>query len=1066
MMNSPRWSLSTSLALAGLLTALPTPRHQPEAVIPPAMLNGLSWRNIGPFRAGRIAAVSGVIGQAGVFYAGLPMGGVWKTTSAGESWYPVFDAVKEVASIGSVEVAPSDPNVIYAGSGDANNGGEGNGVWKSSDAGRTWQHIGLEGTKHIPTIVVDPRDPNIVLVGALGDLHHRDDVRGLYRTTDGGRSWTKVLNVDDVTGVQKVARAFDEPGTLFATTQRHFSAAVGAVPTPPGPRTGPDTARSGTALYKSTDGGVSWHEVTGGGLPRLTGRTSVAVAMHTNGQRVFLVGNFGLWRSDDGGASWRQMDAADDRVGNGQGGYNCGVYVDPQNPDVVYVINTSSYKSTDGGNSFTGFKGAPGGDDPQQMWIDPTNGQRIFLGVDQGATISFDGGTTWSSWYNQSTEQVYHISTDNSWPYFVYATQQDAGAIRTRSRGLLGAVTPLDWNPVNGWEWGTIVPDPRDVNTVYSSGSGIVKISYPSEQWTNVSPAVDPANKLRTAFSQPIGFAPWNTRELLAGFQSMWSSVDGGAHWTKLSGDLTLPPNADSVTTATARAGIESFSASTLGTGVVWVGTSNGRIQVTRNHGKSWSDVTIPNLPNPTRANVFGIEASHTDPATAYAALSFGSLGDYTPYLFRTRDFGKTWTKIVDGLPTNEAGGSFVRVIRADTKRAGLLFAGTESGVHVSFDDGDHWQSLMLNLPNTSYRDITIKGNDLVVGTYGRGLWVLDDMSLLREITPAMASEPAHLFKPGEAVRMRRNVGADTPFPPEVPHALNPPDGALIYYSLAQKPAGVITLDILDAAGRPVRHLSSAAMTPVSEAARPPHPDFWLAPLVPLPTAVGTNRVNWDLRYDAPPVFSHSYEINANPGLTPASPQGPLAPPGTYTVKLAVEGRTYTQTVTVVNDPHAPATAAALAQQHALNMNIYGGIRTAWEGFQQAAALNSTVRGASAGAAADLAAAINAFSARLDTISGGLDAARRIRFRGPNPPVTFIGLSNALARQLTAQEYADMAPTSASLAAYAATCKDLKTLEANWKTVLTTDLGAYNAVLGRLGKPALAAPAMPAPPGC
>ncbi|MDB4905436.1 MAG: hypothetical protein JWO05_220 [Gemmatimonadetes bacterium] len=1066
MTTSTRYSLSTSLALAGLLTAVPLPRHARVADIQPAMLSGLSWRNIGPFRAGRIAAVSGVIGQPGVFYAGLPMGGVWKTTSAGETWYPVFDAVKEVASIGSVEVAPSDPNVIYAGSGDANNGGEGNGVWKSSDAGRTWQHIGLEGTRHIPSIVVDTRDPNIVLVGALGDLHHRDDVRGLYRSTDGGRSWTKVLHVDDVTGVQKVARAFDEPSIVFATTQRHFTAAVGVVPTPPAPRTGPDTSRSGTALYKSVDGGVTWHEVTGGGLPRLAGRTSVAVAMHTKGQRVFLIGNFGLWRSDDGGASWRQMDAADDRVANGQGGYNCGVYVDTQDPDVVYVINTSSYKSTDGGNSFTGFKGAPGGDDPQQMWIDPTNGQRIFLGVDQGATISFDGGATWSSWYNQSTEQVYHISTDNSWPYFVYATQQDAGAIRTRSRGNLGAITPLDWNPVNGWEWGTIVPDPRDVNTVYSSGSGIVKISYPTEQWTNVSPAADPANKLRTAFSQPIGFAPWNSKELLAGFQSMWSSLDGGAHWTKLSGDLTLAPNADSVAIATARAGIESFSASTLGTGVIWAGTSNGRIQVTRNHGKNWSDVTIPNLPNPTRANVYGIEASHTDPATAYAALSYSGLGDYAPYVFRTRDFGRTWTKIVDGLPSNEAGGSYVRVVRADTKRAGLLFAGTESGVHVSFDDGDHWQSLMLNLPNTSYRDITIKGNDLVVGTYGRGLWVLDDISMLREITPAMAAEPAHLFKPGDAVRMRRNVSADTPFPPEVPHALNPPEGALIYYSLAAKPAGLLTLEILDAAGHAVRHLSSAAMAPVAEAARPPHPNFWLAPLVPLPRAVGTNRVNWDLRYDAPQVFSHSYEINANPGLTPVSPEGPLAPPGTYTVKLTVEGKTYTQVVTVVNDPRSRATTAAIAQQHALEMNIYGGMRTAWEGFQQAAALNAIVRGGSSGAEAALASAINSFSARLDTIAGGLDAARRIRFRGPNPPLTFIGLSNALARQLTAQEYADMAPTPAALAAYGATCKDLKTLEANWKAVLTTDLGSYNAVLGRLGKPALASPAMPAPPGC
>src|SRR3989441_1133124 len=433
--------------------------HAPRAHPPvePSLLSGLVWRNLGPFRGGRISAVSGAIGQPGVFYAGLPAGGVWKTTSAGETWSPIFDGITVASSVGAVEVAPSDPNVIYVGMGDLISGGginEGNGVYKSVDAGKTWQHLGLDSTRQIPSILVDPHDPNFVMIAAQGD-----------------------------------------------------------------------------------------------GLPRLTGRTSVAVAMNTRAQRMFLIGNFGLYRSDDGGTTWRQMDAADKRIANGQGGYNCGVYVDPKNPDVVYTINTSSYKSTDGGNTFTGFKGAPGGDDPQQMWIDPTNGQRILMGLDQGAVVTLDGGATWSSWYNQSTEQIYHIAVDNSYPYWVYASQQDAGAIRTRSRGNLGAVTPLDWDPVSGWEWGTTIPDPLNPNIVYASGSGIAKITSPSEQWINVSPNVDPALHGRTTGSQPLALAPWNQHELIAGLQFVMATTDGGMHWTKLSPDLgyakgvTPPPD-------------------------------------------------------------------------------------------------------------------------------------------------------------------------------------------------------------------------------------------------------------------------------------------------------------------------------------------------------------------------------------------------------------------------------------------------------------------------------------------------------------------------------------------
>ncbi|HYR30731.1 MAG TPA: hypothetical protein VEO93_02335, partial [Gemmatimonadales bacterium] len=499
------------VALGAFLTPAP---------VAPSLYSGLVWRNLGPFRAGRIAAVSGAIGQPGVFYAGLPLGGVWKTTSAGETWFPIMDDVKEVSSVGAVAVAPSDPNVVYVGMGDLVTGGginEGNGVYKSTDAGKTWQHLGLDDTKQIPSILVDPKDPNLVLLAAQGDVHKKSETRGVFRSTDGGKTWTKTLYVDDTTGMQKLAWADDHPEVMLATSVRHF------VVIPPGPARvppagggaggggggggGPQTGPSQTKLFKSTDKGLTWHEITGSGLPRLAGRTSVAIAMNTNAQRMFIIGNFGLYRSDDGGTTWRQMDASDKRVANGQGGYNCGVYVDSKNPDVVYTINTSSYKSTDGGNTFTGFKGAPGGDDPQQLWIDPTNGQRMLMGLDQGAVVTLDGGANWTSYYNQSTEQVYHITVDNSYPYWVYASQQDAGAIRTRNRGNLGAVTPLDWNPVSGWEWGTTIADPLNPNIVYASGSGILKITYPSEQWIDVSPNLDPKFYGRTTISQPLAFA-------------------------------------------------------------------------------------------------------------------------------------------------------------------------------------------------------------------------------------------------------------------------------------------------------------------------------------------------------------------------------------------------------------------------------------------------------------------------------------------------------------------------------------------------------------------------------
>ncbi len=1071
-----RLAAVTSLFAAFACSAAAKPLAA-QGPVDPRLLDALPWRNVGPFRGGRVGGVSGVIGEPGVFYAGYPGGGVWKTTNAGQTWVPIFDSVREVSSVGAVEVAPSDANVVYVGTGDMTTGGtldQGNGVYKSVDAGRTWQHLGLAATRHIQTMLVDPKDPNTLLVGALGDHRARSEMRGVFRSTDGGRTWNKTLYVDDATGIAKLARAFDVPQVVYATTVTHWVGPDYAQRSLRmwqyglGTRTRADTSYTGTAIYRSADGGVTWREVVTRGLPKLEGRTCMAVAMGTNAQRLFLISNTGLFRSDDGGATWTAMAADDERIRNGQGGYSCGVYVDPQHPDVVYTINTAAYKSVDGGKTFAGLKGAPGGDDPQQLWVDPTDGKRMLLGLDQGATVTLDGGATWSSWYNQSTEQVYHVSTDQSYPYWIYGTQQDAGAIRTRSRGNNGAITMHDWNPVNGWEWGHIVPDPKNPNVVYASGNGLVQITYPSEQWISVSPAIDPTVRVGPGAGQPLLWAPWNGSQLLFGLDHVFSTTDAGAHWTRLSPDLGLPKGLDSAAAAKITGGrgtIESMAASTIAKGVLWVGTGNGLVHVTRDAGKTWTDVSIPGLPTPRRANVSAIAASHHDAGTAYVAIEYLRMGDHAPYLYRTRDFGRTWTRITTGLPSDEPSGSFARVIRADTKRAGLLYAGTESGVRVSFDDGDHWQPLMDGLPNTPVRDIVVKDIDLVIATHGRGIWILDDISRLRQLSVASASARAQLFAPGAAVRVRRNTSWNTPFPPEIPHAENPLDGVIVDYWLASPAAGAVTLDVFDARGGLVRRLSSVAQAPVSEAAKPPHPDFWMAVPSPLPTSAGMHRVHWDLRHEAPASFTHSFEINANPGLTPPSPEGALALPGTYTLTLTVDGVSSTQTVTVRNDPRSPATPTALAAQHALFASLGAGARLSYDAQQVAEALRDGISGAiAADASLASAPAIASLTAILDSVAGAAPGRRSL---GGGAPPSFRTLNATFVQQFTAQENGDLAPTAAMLAAYAAACRDLQGTEARWTRVVRTALPAANSVLQQRGRsPLTVRSTSPASSGC
>lgn len=1035
-------------ALSLFCTLLAAPVHAQDI----GQMSALKWRNIGPFRGGRISSVSGAIGITGTFYVGLPQGGIWKTTSAGQTWFPVGDSIKGQSCFGSIQVAPSDPNTIYAGSGESFTG-EGNGVYKSSDAGKTWQHLGLEDTQRIPALLVDPHDKNLVLLAALGNGRIHTDQRGVFRSTDGGKTWSNTLHIDNETGVMNIAWAFDNPSVVYALSRYRFTP-------PPGE---PRTPQPDDVIYKSTDEGLTWTKMAPKGLPKLFGRGCFAVAQHTNSQRVFLIGQFGLYRSDDGGQNWRQMAKDDGRIANGQGDYSCGVYVDSANPDLIYTIATCVYRSTDGGETFVGFKGAPGGDDPQQMWIDPTDGSRILYGSDQGATVSLDAGKTWGVWYNQITGQVYHVTTDNQWPYWVYATQQDSGCVGIRTRGNLGQITYTDWTPYPGFEFGTMIVDPLNSNIGYVMGANnsIAKVTYPSMQFIEVGPDLNPELKLRSGFNRPIAFSYSNPHELIAAYNCLMSTTDGGVHWKALSPDLTIPK--DAKPTDPKFGAIEGFSQSSGKPNTMWTTASSRVIQVTTDGGHTWKDVSIPNLPKFGRP--ICLDASHTDAEGAYIAVADGSGGfDPKPHFYRTHDLGKTWTEISNGIPDGES----ATVIRADTKRAGLLFAGTQKQLYVSFNDGDNWQPFNLNMPTTQISDLTIKDNDLIAGTYGRGIWILDDYSPLREVSAASMAESAHLYKPGEAVRVRRSINFDTPPPPEVMYAENPPLGANIYYSLATKPSD-LRVEIVDSKGQVVRHYTSAMPTPYADPPAAIDPR-WIRVRQPLPTEIGLNRFNWDGRYDEPPAFVHDAQdvIDATLADTPQAIEGPLALPGTYQARMTVDGKTYTQSFTLRNDPRSPASTSDLAAQHELQMNFYALATEAWDGYPQVTDMRAQVAAAlDAKPSDEVTKALKDFDAKLAAQSGKV--VYRRRFLGLPPSTNFESLNDNLLIRMDSFDMGDMAPNDPMRSEYGASWAETKGIADKWRALCDTDLKAINDLLAKnnlkpITGPAVALKEPPSPP--
>ncbi len=891
--------------------------------VSPDLFSGLKWRLIGPFRGGRVVAVAGVQGNPSTFFFGSVDGGVWKTTDAGMVWTPIFDG-QPVGSIGALAVAPSEPNVIYAGTGEADIRSDlasGNGVYKSTDGGTTWQNVGLPDTRQISRIVIDPQNSALVYVAALGHAYAPNEERGVFKSIDGGAHWTKVLDQGADTGVADLAIAIQQPRILFATTWHTRR--------PPwstyAPIDGP-----GNSAFRSQDQGRTWTRLTGNGLPDGDwGRSAVGVS--ADGTRVYLLIDCktkpGLYRSDDGGTAWT-LQNTDKRL-TSRAWYFGNITVDPRNPDIFYVPNVALYRSEDGGKTISIVRGAPGGDDYHQIWVDPQDSSRMVLGTDQGTSISLNYGKTWSSWYNQPTAQLYHVATDDRFPYRVYGAQQDSGGVAVISRTDHGQIGARDWFPAGPSESGYVVPDPADPDVLYLSevygdvSRFDLRTSFSQDitPWPSRNFGTDiAARRYRAPWTPVLALSPADKKSLYLGTQYVMKTSDGGLHWAQISPDLTGSKPSDGDKKATDRPTVE--NAKQLGYGVVytiapsslkpeliWAGSDTGMIHLTRDGGKNWTDVTPKGLSDWSKITL--IEASHFDPAEAYAAVDRHRLDDQRPYLYRTRDYGATWQQITDGFGET----SFLNAVREDPQSKGLLVAGTEFGIYLSFDDGDHWQSLQLNLPVTSVRDMAFHEDDLVIATHGRSFWVLDDSALLRQLKEGWKRDEARLFSLSTAVRVDNDAFQGSPVPPDEPTASNPPKGAIIDYYLNQS-AGRLSLEIFNSNHELVRAFSSSDAR-VQKRAAVPIADRWLVSPAVLDTTKGAHRFIWDLAW-AIPLKKASDSAEAEYG-----PRAPRVPPGNYEVRLTVDGKTLSQPLHLVMDPRSPATAQELDHQFRLGKQVY-----------------------------------------------------------------------------------------------------------------------------------------------
>jgi photosystem II stability/assembly factor-like uncharacterized protein len=891
--------LSIVTATFSALPISPAQEHGTPSRIDEKIFQELQWRSIGPHRGGRALAVTGVRGQPELFYFGSVDGGVWRSNDAGRTWNPIFDS-QPIGSVGAIAVAPSNPDVIYVGSGEADmrsNIGYGDGIYKSTDAGKSWTHIGLTDSRQIARILVDPADSNKVFVAALGHAYGPNAERGVFRSKDGGATWQRILFHDENTGAIDLAFEPGNTNTIYAALLQTRRPPWNVYPPSKGP---------GSGLYRSSDGGDHWEPVTGHGLPAdEVGRIGIAFAP-SNPQRIYLIVDAkagGLYRSDDSGQNWQLM-SQDQRIWQ-RGWYFGEVSVDPKDADTVYIPNTTVYRSRDGGKTFTAFKGAPGGDDYHQLWIDPEEPRRMILGSDQGTIVTRNGGGTWSSWYNQPTGQMYHVSIDNRFPYWVYGAQQDSGSIATPSRGNYRTLDVHDWRPIAaGDENGYIAPDPESPGVIY--GGFVTRQDLNDEQILQTPPTLAQTGNYRRTWTLPLVFSPMDPKVLYFGSQVLFRTADGGTSWQVISPDLTredpgTPPNLDPPPIADAgkekrRGVIYTIGPSYVRKGEIWAGTDDGFIQLTQDEGKTWRNVTPPEIA--AWSKVTHVEASHFDAGTAYAAVDRHRLDDLRAYLYRTRNFGKNWELVSHGIPE----GYFLNCVREDPVRKGLLYACTEKGVFVSFDDGDYWQPLQMNLPTTSVRDLVIHGDDLVIATHGRSFWILDDVARLRQITTEIAQSSSWLFQPATAYRVRPGADQGTPVPFDEPHADNPPNGAVVDYYFKDMQSTPVQLEILNSAGALVRRYASDDVLPKTKAEDMQFPMYWVHDAEPILATAGAHRFVWDLYYAFPADVHTSFY----------GPKPPLALPGRYTVKLTVNGRSHSQSLVLKMDPRVKTSQADL----------------------------------------------------------------------------------------------------------------------------------------------------------
>jgi photosystem II stability/assembly factor-like uncharacterized protein len=880
------------------------------------LFKGMKWRSIGPFRGGRVLAVAGVPSDPSTYYFGGVAGGVWKTVDGGVNWTPLFDK-EPVSSIGSIAVAPSDPNVIYAGTGEAcirGNISFGDGVYKSLDGGKTWKNVGLRDTRHIGAVIVHPRNPEIVLVAALGHAYGPNPERGIFRSTNGGNTWEKVLYKDEKTGGIDLTFDPSNPHILFAalweTYRTPYSLSSG----------GP-----GSGLYKSGDGGTTWKRLEGNGLPKgILGRIGVSIS-GADPNRVYALieaEEGGLYRSDDGGEKWTRVN--EDRRFLQRAWYYMHIYADPKNVDTVYVLNTGMFRSTDGGKGFNLIP-APHGDH-HGLWINPLNPQCMINGNDGGANITVDGGKSWTRQDNQPTAQFYHVIADTRFPYYVYGAQQDNTTVGIASRSDEAAIGRQDWSDVGGGESGYIAPDPRDPNIVYAGSSGgyITRLDKRTGQRQSISPwpedtsgqgAADLPHRFQ--WTEPILFSPHDPNVLYTAAERLFRTSNQGSSWTAISPDLTRNDKSKQQSSGGPltkdNTGVEYYDTiftvaeSPLQKGLIWVGTDDGLIHLTRDGGANWTNITPKEMPEWSMVSV--IEASAQDPGTAYAAVDRHKLDDYRPYIYVTRDYGKTWKKTTNGLPDT----AYVHAVREDPVKKGLLYAGTETGMFVSFDDGARWQPLQLNLPQSPIHDLVVKDDDLIVATHGRSFWILDDLTPLRQLSETMASADVYLYKPRLTYRLHGPGGFGSR---RGPVGENPPNGAIICYYLksAPKEKEEVTLEILDHQGKLVRKFSNLKKER-EEGEPPPEWPEMEKPQEILPAEAGMNRFVWDMRYEPPPKA-------AGAAFTDFQPQGPLALPGSYQAKFNAGGKSFTVPLELKLDPRVKVAETDLEKQFELAMKI------------------------------------------------------------------------------------------------------------------------------------------------